>query len=290
MMKKGSKRSWIVAILVILLLIYVVFFAIKAFGNSEEKKLEEQIEAGKAYTLPPEDDAAVLNIETPYVTLHYPARWNDLLEYTVDEHDGTVTVAFAGTSSNKQVFNLFDVILSDSQEGSIGAVRLAEDRWCYVSVKVHEVHADLAGTQTDIHNFYAMQEDVNFLLEELRLVTDAEILNDLRQLAYVETPYGRLEYPSEYKTQLYVECQEAEQYSVVFIWQKDADRRIPLFTIMFGGDEESAFGIMEDSGVAVHLHVNELSEVADLNEEELNTALTLQEVINDVLAGLSLAD
>ena len=234
-----------------------------------------------------------ISVETPYCTLYYPGKWRDSVQYEVKQ----AGVSFSGLFSEDQKYSLFDVIFSQEAKEAIGMISMENGSNIYVHVVTYEWNPDSVKSEDESYDFYAMQEDLNYLIAKLPLIkseidTDAGLplagLDDASEDAFVETPYGKLVYPGALQSVLYVECTEAERYTVSFWWQKEPQKRIQLFEIGFGGSEQSAYGFMKDSGTPVHVMVFDVNQQPEMNQQDLDMALSLQENVNYILENLAL--
>lgn len=286
-MSKTRKRlTWICLVAAVVLLVCGTLFV---FSQKKGKDLPAAETAS-------EPERMDISVETPYCTLHYPGKWQDSIQYEVKQAE-EVTVSFACTSSDNQKYSLFDVVFNHKPNEAVGMISMEDGSEIHVHIFTYELDSDGLQSESEIYDFYAMQEDLNYLIAKLPLTesgadTEAGLpfagLEDSSEDAFVETPYGRLVYPGELQSVMHVECTEAEQYVASFWWQKNSRERIRLFEICFGKSEEQAYGVLKDSGVPVYVKIFDVDPLQELNQSDLDMALRLQETVNDILANLAL--
>lgn len=106
----------------------------------------------------------------------------------------------------------------------------------------------------------------------------------------IETPYGVLYYPGDWSGLLQVDQISGDPHQVVFTAALDSGIIQELFTISFGGDTIDAVGVVKVSGkeVPVHLSIQPIEPGDDWTANEISVIYSMQECLNDVLAGLNL--
>ena len=181
--------------------------------------------------------------------------------------------------------------------GILGTVKTESGEICPVGLQLYEAESQEVTIEKDVYEFNAAQEEINYLIERLPM-DDREqhiqpnestvVVQNQRPAAYadvlLETPCGTLAYPGELAGKLHVELQKEEPYAVTFCWN-NGTKLVKLFEIAFGGEEDTRIGYLVKTGHPVHLTVFDLS-LEELTQEEMDTALGLQEALNDVLARL----
>lgn len=106
----------------------------------------------------------------------------------------------------------------------------------------------------------------------------------------IETPYVTLVYPGKWGSQILVEKIPGDPYRVVFTAQLDSGIRQEMFTIGFGGNPNDAVGVVVVSGkgVPVQVQISDIKPADNWSDEDTSLIYTMQECLNDVLAGLEL--
>lgn len=110
----------------------------------------------------------------------------------------------------------------------------------------------------------------------------------------VKTPYGNLNFPSEWESFLHTTKKEGNPYMVTFFSVLDG-RKEPqeLFTISFGGEVSTAIGAVKnpDGGyVALNVKYPQFKPDDSWSDQEISIVFTMQEALNDVLKGLDIQD
>lgn len=97
----------------------------------------------------------------------------------------------------------------------------------------------------------------------------------------IETVYGKLMYPEQWKDRLRVEQQEE---SILFWGTVEGKEEKLLFTLEFGKSEGYLLGTLND--VDIYIVDAETEFDSDWTEEEKDQILTMQEDVNVILGGL----
>lgn len=235
--------------------------------SSEKEQKEEVKEEVK------EDSEKYMEIETPYTTLLYPEQWADALQIEVTEGDEYV-VSFSADVEGETKQPLFDLTFGDGLDNKMGSIQL--DNGSIVDVAVNFVSLDNVNNDTIL----SMQEAANELLSKLPLSREP-IVEAVADLA-IETSYGNLSFPGEWKDSVTV---QQEDNSVLF-YANVNEQTIKLFAVEFGVDADSAIGSVLDSNnenVTVGIMMEELNLDNSWSDEEKNMLYTMQESINHVL-------
>lgn len=260
---------------------------------------KEPVPTDSHQQLASEQEAVVpdIEVETPCGALNYPGKWANRIRVEVQQAE-TVRVCFYGTNSMQQEGRIFDMVFGDAEMEILGAVKTENGELCNVGVFVYEPDPTVFVSEADCYEFYAMQEEINYLIEQLPLESKEQlampeqstvVVQNKRPAVYadvlLETPYVTVAYPGEYAGLFHVELSNEEPYPVTFCWNNNGTI-IRLFELAFGGEDTTRVGYLKDSGKSVHLTVYDVSEESELSEKNLDTALSLQEVLNDILARL----
>lgn len=115
----------------------------------------------------PSEKAELMDIETAYGTLSYPAEWKDsLVTNESQDDDGLLSVTFSA-KLDEQEYSLFKIMICGEEGDSVGTIKDAEGTVRNVFVELFEL-SDLSDLSEDAQNqLYAMQEGVNTLISEL---------------------------------------------------------------------------------------------------------------------------
>lgn len=98
--------------------------------------------------------------------LHYPDRWQEYVTIRQEQNGNTIAVTFE-TKSGEETYELFKVLIGDDSSEVVGS--LTDDTGTQRNVYLHveELPADSGLEETEQTRFYAMQEDLNYLIDHL---------------------------------------------------------------------------------------------------------------------------
>ena len=143
-------------------------------GCGNDKVQEEQNDNVFADTIPEEDDNVFADtipedvvVHTDYGDLHYPDRWQEYVTIRQEQNGNTIAVTFE-TKSGEETYELFKVLIGDDSGEVVGS--LTDDTGTQRNVYLHveELPADSGLEETEQTRFYAMQEDLNYLIDNLK--------------------------------------------------------------------------------------------------------------------------
>lgn len=148
-------RKWISVFLC------VIFVCGLLAGCGNDKVQEGQNDNVSANTIP--EDVVV---HTDYGDLHYPDRWQEYVTIRQEQNGNTIAVTFE-TKSGEETYELFKVLIGDDSSEVVGS--LTDDTGTQRNVYLHveELPADSGLEETEQTRFYAMQEDLNYLIDHL---------------------------------------------------------------------------------------------------------------------------
>lgn len=131
-------------------------------GCGNDKVQEDQNDNVSADTIP--EDVVV---HTDYGDLHYPDRWQEYVTIRQEQNGNTIAVTFE-TKSGEETYELFKVLIGDDSSEVVGS--LTDDTGTQRNVYLHveELPADSGLEETEQTRFYAMQEDLNYLIDNLK--------------------------------------------------------------------------------------------------------------------------
>lgn len=131
-----------------------------------QNPVENQENTEKAQSAEAAEDSGMLEVETEYGTLYYPARWKEALVTAQEKSDETLTVDFSA-SVEGQEYRLFQVVIGGQEGDSAGVLTDAAGTARNVRLSVEEIAGIGALGEEEQNQLYAMQEGVNDLLEHL---------------------------------------------------------------------------------------------------------------------------
>jgi len=116
-------------------------------------------------TVIPEDDTPS-DLDTPYGTLQYPARWDKYLVTKVSEKNG-YSIKFSAKIGDHKAEHLFTVYFGGDE--GIEAATVKDSKGKEVTLRLAVAEPELDGSWSDDERLIllAMQEDMNYLLSNL---------------------------------------------------------------------------------------------------------------------------
>ena len=172
-MKLFREKKWlpILAVVLLVAVICLVLFivlrdrtAADDLSNAEVPgiTLDEEAVWGTA----PEETLG-LPVETPYLTFHYPAEWENSVEVASQTESGRSCTVFCTELSGKKV-ELFSVILSPEEENGylLGRLKAQDGSFVNVYTCVNELEAAV-WSEEDYAMLCTMQERVNDIIAQI---------------------------------------------------------------------------------------------------------------------------
>lgn len=117
-------------------------------------------------TAAPTENGDMVWIQTPYMTLGYPAEWESYLRYEPKEENGVFTQSFYCAVGEKEI-PLFDVHFGSEDAGQKMGLLLTDEGEIPVSMTFHDFIPDETWTDDETYVLYAMQESVNDLIQTM---------------------------------------------------------------------------------------------------------------------------
>lgn len=130
--------------------------------TAQDKEPDEQNDNASAEAIP--EDVAV---HTDYGDLHYPERWREYVTIRQEQNGNTISVAFE-TKSGEETYELFEILVGDDSSEVVGSLTDDTGTQRNVYLRVEELPADSDLGETEQTRFYAMQEDLNYLIDNLK--------------------------------------------------------------------------------------------------------------------------
>ena len=224
-----------------------------------------------------------LIVETPFTPLRFSGQWKEYLRTEIQEEDG-YTVAFYANINSLPEQHLFDVCFCVERDKAMFTIQTNDASAQTVSIKFYERSDTEAWTQDEEDLFYAMQEGVNYLIENLKILE-----NDMLEEIVIATPYGRqLRYPGKWESKLRIEYNDVDGYTIAF-YGVTSDREQHLFDICFDCEQGTYLGAIEmpdSEEISVNLVVYQIE--GSWTQEETETFLAMQEDVNYLIEKLVL--
>lgn len=131
-------------------------------GCGNDKVQEDQNDNVSADTIP-ED----IVVHTEYGDLHYPDRWQEYVTIWQEQNGSTVTVTFE-TKSGEESYELFRILIGGDGSDVVGSLTDSVGTQRNVYLYVDTLPEDSGLEEAEQTRFYAMQEDLNYLIEHLK--------------------------------------------------------------------------------------------------------------------------
>lgn len=170
-MKKKKTRSGSQTLLIVLLVIIVLILGVaigyQLQGNEKpaqkEEKQNEAVENTDMNHNQPED----MVIHTEYGDLYYPEQWSEYLKTEQKMDNDSLQVSFFA-HLGEQDFPMFQVTIGESEDTEVGELTDDSGTKRSVYMKVTELEGTDELSETEQHRLYAMQEDLNYVIDHLK--------------------------------------------------------------------------------------------------------------------------
>lgn len=133
----------------------------------------EETEPDVPVVTPQPDNSGTINnlqIETPYCTLYYPARFADTVRYDIDEsHEEIYKVHFYSQIDGREDQLLFSIYFGGDEGEQLGVVMSSNGTPAPVYLVVSALNLD-GWDEAEMKILYSMQEACNELIERLPLL------------------------------------------------------------------------------------------------------------------------
>lgn len=108
-----------------------------------------------------------ITISTDYGDLYYPEQWNEFL-VTEESKEGDSLIVSFSAQINDVTYPMFQVTIGSSDDTEVGELvdSSGTTRTVYMSVTEIENVDEL--TDSELRRLYAMQEDLNYLIDNLK--------------------------------------------------------------------------------------------------------------------------
>lgn len=108
-----------------------------------------------------------MTINTDYGDLYYPEQWNDYL-VTEQSWEGENLIVSFSAKINETEYPMFQVTIGDSDAAEVGELTDSSGTKRAVHMSVIEIEASDELSQIEQKRLYAMQEDLNYLIDSLK--------------------------------------------------------------------------------------------------------------------------
>ena len=155
------KRKTPVKLIGYLLCVALLCGLLAGCGNSSAAQSSVSAEQGSTASV---EDVVV---HTEYGDLLYPDRWQEYVTIRQEQKGNTIVVSFE-TKSGKNSYPLFEILIGEDNGDVVGT--LTDDAGTQRKVYLHaeELPKDTKLEKNEQTRFYAMQEDLNYLIDHLK--------------------------------------------------------------------------------------------------------------------------
>lgn len=106
-------------------------------------------------------------VDTKYGVLYYPEQWREFVKTEQESKDDAIFVTFTA-EINEKTYPLFGVTIGGNGENPAGEITDSEGTKRNVYIYVEEIQEDPSLTEGEQNRLYAMQEDLNYLIDNLK--------------------------------------------------------------------------------------------------------------------------
>ena len=114
-----------------------------------------------------EAEAAAETAVIPEDIVHYPDRWQEYVTIRQEQKGSGIAVTFE-TQSGEETYALFDILIGGDGSDVVGSLTDSTGTQRNVCLHVDELPADSGLEESEQTRFYAMQEDLNYLIDHLK--------------------------------------------------------------------------------------------------------------------------
>ena len=158
--RNEMKRKSAVKLVDVLLCIVILCMILTGCGNGNGTDAQQEND-------PTGTNSEDIVVSTDFGDLHYPERWREYVTIRQEQNDDTITVAFE-TESEGKTYELFEVLIGDDTSDVIGSLTDAAGAQRNVYLHVEELSENSGLKENEQTRFYAMQEDLNYLIDHLK--------------------------------------------------------------------------------------------------------------------------
>ena len=280
MVKLKNKKNLIVIIAVVAVLVAVAGILLAGRGGTK-------------------GEVPDILVKTSFGELRYPGVWKDRIRIERAEGQQGECVSFTAVTASGEA-KLFDILFGEGDGIYIGTVEANNGTPVYMVLYNLENAEDWS--QEDQFAYYAMQEEVNYVIGHMALQIQAEAQlgvvkapeqEETAADILIDTPYGQLRYPGKWENVLRLEHIDATDYCVAFYGKPQGLEEYRLFDVYFRMDLGTGLGILEtETGEkrAVDLVFYSIDLKPEWTREQSDTIVFMQEAANEMVQQLDLAE
>lgn len=160
--KKKNTTKILSIIFVVLVIVNLVGFLFLLKDKDDDNSGNINNDISNQNTI---EEVSNFEIETKYCKLYYPEVWKDQIELKETEEFG-YKVEFYSLIQGKEAKHIFDVCFN-SDDGNLLGYLKSDDDIINISIDVMELNFDDNWKQDEIDEVYAMQEEMNYVMDTL---------------------------------------------------------------------------------------------------------------------------
>ncbi len=174
-MKK--KNFWIIVCLCLMLVVAVTMGCFAGSGSDQPGRTQGEAVQASTQAAPAEtmqdtaaaetEEADYIAIGTQYGVLYYPEQWDEFLVTTQIPSGDVITVAFAAAIGEGE-YPIFQVSIGGGEGVEVGVLTDEAGNQRAVYLNVDEILEYPELTEGEQQRLYAMQEDLNYLIDNLK--------------------------------------------------------------------------------------------------------------------------
>ena len=122
---------------------------------------------GGTVEVPKPNGSGYVTVSTPYGDLYYQEQWVDHMRVEQSQNGEICKISFEAELSNGRC-SLFTLEIGGGSGVHIGRLMDAQGTKRNVYATVHPIPEDMALTEEEVNRIYAMQEEINYVMEYLQ--------------------------------------------------------------------------------------------------------------------------
>lgn len=140
----------------------IILFCIFWTGCSNDSDLKKSENSNLFETI-----SSDFVIQTDYGDLHYPDQWREYVKTIQEKKSDTIKVTFE-FEVDKSDYKLFEILIGGDNGEIIGKLTDNNGIQRNVYLRVAELPMNSSLDEAEQNRFYAMQEDLNYLIDNLK--------------------------------------------------------------------------------------------------------------------------
>ena len=118
-----------------------------------------------------ENSQAYITVETEYGNLYYQEQWAEFMKTETKMEDDILKVDFKAEVEG-ETYDLFQLSIGIQEEDAPGKIKDSEGNERKVGVVLYELEQKSELTDDEMNRLYAMQEDINYVMDHLDGIED----------------------------------------------------------------------------------------------------------------------